>query len=78
MENVGKRDGTAVVQLYVSTPNAGKGAPIKSLVAFRRVALKAGESRTVDFDVPARRLMEFGEDGVPRRVPGECTFTVQL
>ena len=78
VKNVGKRDGTAVVQLYVSTPNAGKGAPIKSLVGFRRVALKAGESRTVDFDVPARRLMEFGEDGVPRRVPGECTFTVQL
>ena len=78
VKNVGDRDGTAVVQLYVSTPNAGKGAPIKSLVGFRRVPLKAEESRTVDFDVPARQLMEFGEDGVPRCAPGDCRYSVQL
>ena len=78
VKNAGDRDGTAVVQLYVSTPNAGKGAPVKSLVGFRRVPVRAGGTQTVEFDVAPRQLMEFGEDGVPRRVPGECTFTVQL
>ena len=78
VRNVGARDGVAVVQLYVSTPNAGRGAPLKSLVGFRRVPVKAGETQTVGFDVSPRQLMEFGDDGVPRRVPGECTFTVQL
>ena len=78
VKNEGGRDGTAVVQLYVSTPNAGKGAALKSLVGFRRVALKAGETKAVTFDVAPRQLMEFGEDGVARRVPGECRYSVQL
>lgn len=78
VKNAGDRDGTAVVQLYVSTPNAGKGAPIKSLVGFRRVPVKAGAVQTVDFDVSARQLTEFGEDGVARPVTGECRYTVQL
>ena len=78
VRNAADRPGVAVVQLYVSTPNAGKGAPIKSLVGFRRVPLKAGEEKSVSFDVAAKQLMEFGEDGVPRRVPGDCTYSVQF
>lgn len=78
VRNVGTRDGTAVVQLYVSTPNAGKGAPLKSLVGFRRVRVKVGETKTETFEVKASQLMEYGEDGVPRRVPGMCTYSVQL
>ena len=77
-KNTGKRDGVAVVQLYVSTPNAGKGAPLKSLVGFRRVPIKAGETSKVDFRVSSRQLMEFGEDGVERRAPGKCVYSVQL
>lgn len=76
--NTGKTDGTAVVQLYVSTPNAGKGAPIKSLVAFRRVALKAGETQTVAFTVPEKRLVEFDAEGQAKRPDGTLTFSVQL
>ena len=78
VSNVGKTDGTAVVQLYVSTPNAGKGAPLKSLVAFRRVPLKAGASTTVEFTVSEKRLMEFNADGVATRAAGELKFSVQL
>ena len=78
VKNTGDRDGVAVVQLYVSTPNAGKGAPIKSLVGFRRVSVKAGESQKTMFEVRPSQLMEFGEDGVARRVPGECAYTVAL
>ena len=78
VKNTGKRDGVAVVQLYVSTPNAGKTAPIKSLVGFCRVSVKAGETSKVDFNVLPRQLMEYGEDGVARRAQGECSYSVQL
>ena len=78
VRNVSARAGTAVVQLYVSTPNAGKGAPIKSLVGFRRVALEPRANARVTFDVAPRQLMEFDENGVARRVPGECAYSVQL
>ena len=76
--NASARDGVAVVQLYVSTPNAGKGAPLKSLVGFRRVPLKAHAAATVTFDVSARQLMEYGEDGIARRVSGACRYSIQL
>ena len=37
-----------------------------------------GETSKVDFNVSPRQLMEFGEDGVARRVQGECSYSVQL
>ncbi len=77
VRNVSKRAGTAVVQLYASTPNAGKGAPIKSLVAFRRVPLAAGEAKNVAFDVPACRLVEFDANGAPQTV-AEVSYSVGL
>ncbi|MBP5286033.1 MAG: glycoside hydrolase family 3 C-terminal domain-containing protein [Kiritimatiellae bacterium] len=73
--NTGDRDGTAVVQLYVSTPNAGKGHPIKQLVGFKRVPLKAGEKTTVEFTVPESRLTEVQEDGSRIRPDGEFKFS---
>lgn len=49
--NSGSRDGAEVVQLYASRP--GPDAPVRSLVGFRRVVLKAGETRRIDFDLSA-------------------------
>lgn len=77
VENVSNRSGAAVVQLYVSTPNAGKGAPIKSLVAFRRVELAAGQKLTLDFQVPEKLLVEYDADGVAHPAAA-CTFSVSL
>ena len=78
VSNEGERDGVAVVQLYVSTPNAGRGHPLKSLVGFRRVPLRAGESQSVSFDVPAALLTEVQEDGTRVRPEGAFSFSVQL
>ena len=78
VSNDGDRDGIAVVQLYVSTPNAGKGQPIKSLVGFRRVPLRVGERVPVAFDVPAARLTEVQQDGSRIRPAGDFIFSVQL
>jgi beta-glucosidase len=48
VRNTGTRDGDEVVQLYVAG-GSGEGAPIRSLRGFRRIRLRAGESRQVSF-----------------------------
>lgn len=65
--NTGERDGEEVVQLYVSRPDVD-GAPRHSLAGFQRVMLKAGESREVAFEIPARAVSVVGEHG-GRSVP---------
>jgi beta-glucosidase len=47
--NSGSREGEEVVQLYIRDVAASTVRPIKELKGFRKVALKAGESRTVKF-----------------------------
>ena len=60
--NIGDRDAEEVVQLYVSRPGV-EGAPRHSLAGFQRVALKAGESREISFDIPAAALSLVRVDG---------------
>lgn len=43
VKNVGKRDGDEVVQLYVSRPDDPQG-PVRTLKAFRRCSIRAGQS----------------------------------
>lgn len=52
VSNTGTRDGDLVVPVYVSRPTSDVLAPDRKLVAFTRVALKAGETRTVSLRVP--------------------------
>ena len=54
--NTGKRDGDEVVQLYIHHPAAQIARPVKELKGFRRVHLKAGESRRIDFTVTSDML----------------------
>ena len=49
--NTGSRDGDEVVQVYVTDPVASTVRPCKQLRAFERVFLKAGESRTLSFEL---------------------------
>lgn len=60
--NIGARDGDEVVQLYVSRP--GADAPLRSLKGFQRVALKAGQSRTLTFDLDPAALSVVDAGGV--------------
>jgi beta-glucosidase len=55
VRNTSKRDGDEVVQLYVDG-GGGEGAPIRRLRGFRRIHLKAGESREVTFTLGADEL----------------------
>ncbi len=51
LRNVGDRDGAEVVQLYVSRPGSRYDRPVRELKAFAKVALPAGESRDVTFQI---------------------------
>jgi len=46
VKNVGQRDGTEIVQLYIRNLQDPDG-PLKSLRAFQRVSVKAGQTKTV-------------------------------
>jgi beta-glucosidase len=50
--NTGPRAGVEVVQLYIAPPESPVKRPIKQLAGFHRVELRAGEKRTIEFDLP--------------------------
>ena len=56
VRNTSKRDGQEVVQLYVAHLGSKVERPIRELKGFRRVALKAGETKTVEFRLLAGDL----------------------
>ncbi len=47
--NTGEREGQEIVQLYVKDVESSLMRPEKELKGFQKVALKAGETKTVDF-----------------------------
>ena len=49
VKNTGATEGDEVAQLYVSAKDAGVPVPIRSLRGFRRIHLKPGETRMLDF-----------------------------
>jgi beta-glucosidase len=59
--NVGARAGDEVVQLYVSYPGSAVTRPIEELKAFDRVAIKAGEVKTLELKVKAEQLAYWSE-----------------
>jgi beta-glucosidase len=61
--NTGKIAGEEVVELYSTVLGAPATAPIRSLIGFQRVSLKAGEKKTMRFDVTPRELAVVGADG---------------
>lgn len=69
--NTGKRAGTETVQLYVRDMAGSVGRPLRELKGFEKVALRPGESRTVEFTLTADDL-SFYTQSLDRIVePGE-------
>src|SRR5204862_7909400 len=60
--NSGSREGAEVVQLYVHDEVASVTRPVRALAGFRRVSLKPGEARTVDFQLTAKELGLYNRD----------------
>ena len=67
VENTGKTAGEEVVQVYVKTPDS---APLRSLAAFVRVALRPGERKTVPLTLEPRQLATVTADGRRMAQPG--------
>ena len=67
--NAGIVPGDEVVQLYIAHPGLAE-APIRALVGFKRVHLRASASQLVSFTLRDRDLSIVDETGVRRIVPG--------
>jgi beta-glucosidase len=60
--NIGVRAGDEVVQLYVQHVGSGVARPTRELKAYRRVTLKAGQTRTVALPLAAKSLAYWNAD----------------
>ncbi len=76
VRNQGQVAGDEVVQVYLTDIEASFPVPLHNLVAFRKVALAAGESRTLSFSLPAESMMLFDYEGKQRLEAGEFRLTV--
>ena len=60
--NTGQMAGDEVVQVYIHDELASVARPMKELATFKRVTLKAGESKRVDLSIPYRRFAMWDAD----------------
>ena len=60
--NTGSVDGAEVVQLYINDVKSTIDRPVKELKNFEKVWLKAGETKTVTFEIDAEDLSYFDAD----------------
>lgn len=74
--NTGKVDGKDAVLLYSSDPVASVVPDNKRLRAFSKLALMPGETRKVEFHIPATDLAFVGADGLWRLEEGDFLLRV--
>jgi beta-glucosidase len=74
--NTGNRAGDEVVQLYITDREASAQVPIRKLVGFSRVSLKAGASQKVSFTIDPRELSLITDDS--RRVIEPGIFDISV
>lgn len=61
--NSGAYDGQEVVQLYVHDMVASVTRPVKELKDFKKVSLKKGETRIIEFELTPQQLGFYDKDG---------------
>jgi len=76
VKNSGKMDGDEVVQLYVSLPESKLKKPIRSLQGFKRIHLKAGETKTVDFTLKPSQFAARTDENVAIVEPGKVLLSI--
>lgn len=76
VKNTGKRDGDEIVQLYVSLPDSKYPVPIRSLQGFKRVHLKAGETKEVRFTLTPGQMSAFDDNSVAQMMAGRVIVSV--
>lgn len=76
VRNAGQVDGEEIVQLYLRDVLRSVTPPVKELKGFQRVALKAGESKTVKFTIDAEMLKFYNSNLDYVAEPGEFVVMV--
>jgi beta-glucosidase len=74
--NTGKMDGEEVVQLYLQHQDPPGKTPLKALKGFQRIALKKGESKTVNFELTPEQLSLVNENGMSYQAQGKILISV--
>ena len=74
VSNTGALDGEEVVQLYIHDDISSYTRPVKELKGYKRIALKAGETKSVTIPVKAESLAMYDKDFNFVVEPG--TFTI--
>lgn len=62
VSNTGNYDGEEVVQLYIKDKVGTVTRPVKELKGFKKVALKKGEKKTVEFEISSNDLRFYNID----------------
>jgi len=85
VENIGRRAGDEVAQLYIHDPLASVSRPVLELKGFARIGLKPGQAKTVTIDLgPAelamldKDLREVGEPGDIKIYVGSSSRDIRL
>jgi beta-glucosidase len=76
VSNTGKTDGEETVQLYIRDYTASVIRPVKELKAFKKILLKAGETKEVSFTLTKNELSFFDANGNPVIEPGKFSVFV--
>ena len=76
IKNTGTIDAEEVIQLYISSPLAGKGDPIFDLKSFKRELIKAGETKKITFKLTKDTFKQFNEEGKQVMRAGEYSIFV--
>ncbi|MBS5797161.1 MAG: beta-glucosidase BglX [Dysgonomonas mossii] len=76
LKNTGSVDGTEVAQLYVQDIVGSVVRPVKELKGFQRVALKAGEAKTIEFKLTTDDLAFYGRNLVKKAEKGDFNVWV--
>lgn len=76
VENVGKRAGDEVVQVYIRDVVASLTRPVKELKAFRRITLQPGEKQRVEFQLGPEQLGAYNREMKFVVEPGEFKVMV--
>jgi beta-glucosidase len=71
LANSGQRQGDEVAQLYVGYPESKVERPLKQLKNFKRLALKPGETQTLDFVLKGSDLAYWDDESAK---PGSGKF----
>ena len=76
VQNTGKMDGDEVVELYVKLLDAKVPVPTYSLQGFKRIFLKSGEKRIVEFDLKPEQFSLVDDENKRVVEPGRMQLSI--